>query len=66
MAKRREGAAGAVEATLMRFLRRVPRQSRSRAVVDAVLVAFEERLVGGEAPEAVSSAWDRVATRSKG
>ena len=38
----------------MRFLRRVPRQSRSRAVVDAVLVAFEERLVGGEAPEAVT------------
>ena len=35
---------GAVEETFSRFLRRLPKQSRSRSVVSAVVQAFEEQL----------------------
>ena len=45
---------GAVEETFSRFLRRLPKQNRSRSVVSAVVEAFEEQLGGVSDPDEVT------------
>ena len=53
--EKRDAAAGPAK-FFERFLRRAPKQSRSRAVVDAVITAFEEQLQRGEDPDEPSIA----------
>lgn len=48
MSSKRPHEEGPREDPFARFFRRLPKQSRSRAVVQAVITAFEEQLVGSE------------------